>query len=124
VDDGLILALGGQSAEYVLAGNEGGREGYWPKVWAARGLLHAWDDAATIAIVHATRDGSWRVREMAAKVVARNRVADAREAIAELRGDEVARVSAAAERALVNLTASSGARYMARRHHQAGRYQP
>ena len=51
VDDGLILALGGPAAEYVLSGHEGGREGYWPRVWAARGLLYAWDDGATAAII-------------------------------------------------------------------------
>jgi hypothetical protein len=32
VDDGLILALGGPPAEYVLTGYAGGREGYWPRV--------------------------------------------------------------------------------------------
>jgi hypothetical protein len=71
VDDGLILALGGPPAEYVLSGHEGGREGYWPRVWAARDLLHAWDDGATAAIIRATGDDAWRVREMAAKIIAR-----------------------------------------------------
>jgi HEAT repeats len=106
VDDALVLALGGPAAEYVLGGREGGKAGYWPRVWAARGLLHAWDDRAVPAIVQATADDSWRVREMAAKVVARHRVGDALTAVAGLRDDRVPRVRAAAERAVVALTAS------------------
>jgi HEAT repeats len=104
-DDALIIALGGPPAEIVLNGREGGRHGYWPRVWAARGLLHAWDDTATPAIIVATTDEHWRVREMAAKVVARHRVADAFEAVVALRGDPVPRVRAAAERATVKLAA-------------------
>lgn len=105
VDDDLILALGGEHGRSVLDGWNGGKTGYWPRVWAARGLLHAWDDAATDAIIHATRDDAWRVREMAAKVVARHRVGDALDAVAVLRGDAVPRVRAAAGRAVVALTA-------------------
>jgi hypothetical protein len=41
VDDRLITVLGGDAAAHVLDGGEGGRSGYWPRVWAARGLLHA-----------------------------------------------------------------------------------
>lgn len=103
VADDLVVMLGGEAAGFVLDGAEGGKEGYWPRVWAARGLLHAWDDSATGAIIRAARDESWRVREMAAKVVARNRVTDACEAIAGLRVDPVPRVRVAAERALVSL---------------------
>jgi len=106
VDDGLILALGGPPAEYVLSGYEGGREGYWPRVWAARGLLHAWDDRATAAIIRATTDDAWRVREMAAKVIARYRVGDALPAVAVLQDDTVPRVRLAGERAAAALTAS------------------
>ena len=113
VDDGLITALGGEPAGPVLDGAEGGRSGYWPRVWAARGLLHAFedraadgDDAAVEAIIGATRDPAWRVREMAAKVVARHRVGRALDAVARVRDDPVARVRAAAERAVVALTAS------------------
>ena len=95
------------AAEAVLDGSAGGREGCWPRVWAARGLLHAWDDRATAAIIQATADDAWRVREMAAKVIARHRVADAFPAVSRLRADPVPRVRAAAERAVVLLTASS-----------------
>lgn len=108
VDDDLILALGGEHGRSVLDGWNGGKTGYWPRVWAARGLLHAWDDAATAAIIRATGDDAWRVREMAAKVVARHEVGDALDAVAALRGDAVPRVRAAAERSVIALTAGGG----------------
>jgi hypothetical protein len=106
VDDALLLALAGPAAEGVLDGQAGGKAGYWPRVWAARGLLHAWDDRASAAIIQATTDDAWRVREMAAKVIARHRVGNAFTAVAGLRSDPVHRVRAAAERAVVLLTAS------------------
>ena len=105
-DDGLIIALGGPPAEAVLSGREGGRGGYWPRVWAARGLLHVWADDATAAIIAATTDESWRVREMAAKVIARHRVGDALAAAVTLRDDPVPRVRAAADRAVMHLSAA------------------
>ncbi|HEY0937763.1 MAG TPA: hypothetical protein VGD91_28990 [Trebonia sp.] len=104
--DALIIVLGGEHARHVLDGSEGGRSGYWPRVWAARGLLHAWDPAATGAVIGATRDPAWRVREMAAKVVAQHQVGDALDAVAVLRTDEVERVRAAAARAVTLLTAA------------------
>jgi HEAT repeat protein len=100
-----MLALGGPAAEGVLIGREGGRGGYWPRVWAARGLLHVWDDMATPAIIKATADESWRVREMAAKVIARHGVGDALDSVVRLRDDPVARVRAAALGAVEVLTA-------------------
>ena len=103
VDPSLLVALAGVSATNVLAGGEGGVEGYWPRVWAARGLLHAWGVDATDAIIDATSHPAWRVREMAAKVIARHRVADALDAVIDLMGDENHRVRAAAERALHRL---------------------
>jgi len=115
VDDRLITVLGGDAAAHVLDGGEGGRSGYWPRVWAARGLLHAWDERADHAevergidaIIGALGDHAWRVREMAAKVVAAHRVGRALDAVAALRDDPIPRVRAAAERAIVLLTASS-----------------
>ncbi|HEX7993839.1 MAG TPA: HEAT repeat domain-containing protein [Streptosporangiaceae bacterium] len=105
-DDQLLLALAGPAAEYVLAGGEGGRGGYWPRVWAARGLLHAWADVAAPAIIRATADESWRVREMAAKVIAKHHLGDALQAVAALADDPVPRVRSAASRAVMMLSAS------------------
>jgi hypothetical protein len=113
VDDRLITVLGGEPAGQVLDGMAGGRSGYWPRVWAARGLLHAWEDrtteadATTVAIIGALGDDAWRVREMAAKVVARHRIGAAFDAVAPLRDDPILRVRAAAHRAVVLLTAST-----------------
>ncbi len=73
---------------------------YWPRVWAARTLLHVWDDAASAEVVAALGDPAWRVREMGAKVCARWEVAQAAEAALTLLGDEVPRVRVAALRAL------------------------
>ena len=106
-DDALLIALAGPAAQAVLDGSAGGKEGYWPRVWAARGLLYAWDERATAVIIRAAADDAWRVREMAARVIARHRVADAFPAVSRLRADPVQRVRAAAERAVVLLTASS-----------------
>jgi HEAT repeat protein len=82
------------------------RNQYWRRVWGARGLLHAWDGRAESAVVEAMTDEHWRVREMAAKVVARHKVGAALDAVAALRGDPVPRVRAAAERAVIMLTAA------------------
>lgn len=78
---------------------------YWLRVWAARGLMYAWEDRAADAILAALADESWRVREMAAKVIARQRIGDALNDLARLRADPVQRVRTAAERAIVSLTA-------------------
>ncbi|MHB8554867.1 MAG: HEAT repeat domain-containing protein, partial [Candidatus Dormibacteria bacterium] len=87
----------------VLNGSEGGKGGYWPRVWAARGLLYAWEERAAPAVVQATKDKAWRVREMAAKVIARHCIEDAISAVAGLQGDPVARVRVAGERAVAVL---------------------
>jgi len=95
-----LRVIGGPSAESVLEGRDGGLHGYWPRTWAARGLLHQWDDVATDAIIDATTHEAWRVREMAAKVIARHHVSPAIDAIVSLLDDDNARVRAAADRAL------------------------
>ncbi len=105
-DDTLVVALGGPAAEYVLGGGEGGRLGYWPRVWAARGLLHVWADEAVSSIIGATADEHWRAREMAAKVIARHRIGDGLAAVVALQDDQVARVRAAAGRAVMILSAT------------------
>jgi len=98
-DADFLRVIGGPSAETVLGGQAGGLDGYWPRVWAARGLLHVWDDIATDAIIGATTHDSWRVREMAVKVIARHHVKSAIDAVVTLLDDENARVRAAANRA-------------------------
>jgi hypothetical protein len=103
-DGELIVALGGPPARWAVgAGVEGAR--YWRRVWAARGLLWAWDDSAAPVISTALGDDAWRVREMAAKVVARHRLGDALPIVADLQRDPAPRVRAAASRAVVLLTA-------------------
>ncbi len=105
-DPALVFALGGPSAPGVLDGGPGSVSWYWVRVWAARGLLWAWDDVALPAIVAAMADDAWRVREMAAKAVARHGLGDALAAVAQLQDDPVPRVRAAASRALVALTSA------------------
>jgi hypothetical protein len=99
VDPEFLRVLGGPSANVILEGRAGGVDGYWPRVWAARGLLHVWDDSATDAIITATEHEHWRVREMSAKVIARHRVRPAIDAVVALMDDENARVRTAARRA-------------------------
>jgi HEAT repeat protein len=106
VDDALVVVLGGEHAAVILVDGPRDHERYWLRVWAARGLLHLWDEAAIPSIVDALSDDAWRVREMAAKVVARHRLDDALPQIIVLRDDSVLRVRQAAERALRALTSS------------------
>ena len=76
-DEPFIRELGGDGAAYILAGHARVDGRYWFRTWGARGLLYVWDDSALPAVVEATSDEHWRVREMAAKVVARHQVDDA-----------------------------------------------
>jgi HEAT repeat protein len=78
---------------------------YWLRVWGARGLLWNWDARAVASIRAALGDEAWRVREMAAKVVARHLVDDLQPHVAQLIHDPVPRVRAAASRALTLLAA-------------------
>ena len=87
-DDALVFAIGGPGARPVL---DGGQQ-YWLRVWAARALLYAWDDMARAATLDALTDEAWRVREMAAKVVARRLLGEALAAVASLRRAGGARV--------------------------------
>ena len=41
---------------------------HWPRVWAARALLHVYRPQAASAVVAGLSDQAWRVREMCAKV--------------------------------------------------------
>jgi HEAT repeat protein len=103
-DADLIVALGGPPAMWARSGHAASGPDYWLRVWAARGLLWEWDDSAVPAIVAALTDDAWRVREMAAKAVARNDVGDALQAVSHLRDDPVARVRTAGDRAVQRLT--------------------
>lgn len=114
VEDCLALLAGSTDPELTrsLVGRGGAKffdgeeheDTYWFRVWALRGLLWSWDARATASVVAALGDEAWRVREMAAKVVARHLVGEAMPAVAACRDDPVPRVRRAAERALVRLT--------------------
>ncbi len=104
-DDSLVLALGGPAARTVLDSGPAPVHRYWLRVWAARGLLYAWDDQAAGAVAGALGDESWRVREMAARVAARQGLGDLLADLAVLRDDPVPRVRTAASRAVAALTA-------------------
>lgn len=94
-DAGLVRALGGpRAARFLDAPPE---QQYWLRVWALRGLLWAWDERATDAVVAALADEHWRVREMAVKVVARHQVDTT---LVRLKDDPNDRVRAAVGKAL------------------------
>ena len=99
----LVRPLAGHSADKYVDGKVHD-DTYWFRVWALRALLWEWDATATASVCAALGDESWRVREMAAKVVARHLVGEALAIVADLRTDPVFRVRAAADRALIRLT--------------------
>jgi hypothetical protein len=61
-------------------------------------------DEATV--VRATTDEHWRVREMAANVIARHRVGEGLAAVVALKHDQVSRVRVAADPAVMILSAT------------------
>ncbi len=103
-DPNLTTSLAGPGAEKYFDGRPH-HDLYWFRVWALRGLLWSWDATAAPHVRAALRDEAWRVREMAAKVVARHRVDEAAPALAALLADPVPRVRRAAERALERVVA-------------------
>jgi hypothetical protein len=105
-DDELIFALGGPAARSVLFEDHRVNQLYWLRVWAAWGLLWEWDGVALPALVKSFGDDEWRVREMAAKVVARHEIGDALDLVAALRADGVPRVRVAATRAVAAIPAA------------------
>ena len=94
--------LGGRSTPWLVGLDDDGLRvhGYWVRVWGARGLLHCYQPSAAPDVVAALRDDHWRVREMAAKVVATWEVGEAADPLVPLLDDHVPRVRAAAARAL------------------------
>jgi hypothetical protein len=105
-DSAFVFAIGGPAGASVLGPHPRRDQRYFLRVWAARALLYAWDDGAQEAVIAALGDESWRVREMAAKVVAKRRLGDALAALGGLSADPVPRVRAAAARATAILTAA------------------
>ena len=103
-DVALVMALAGPAARVVLDYDRTDEKRYWLRVWGARGLLWAWDDMAVDAIGEALDDPAWRVREMAAKVIAKHVVGEHFDAVAALREDPIPRVAAATTRAVTVLT--------------------
>ena len=103
VDPALLFALGGPAAEKFLDGKEHA-DTYWLRVWGVRGLLWAGDGSQLDAVRTALDDEAWRVRELAAKVVARHLMGQALDQVAALSGDPVARVRVAGARAVERLT--------------------
>lgn len=101
VDPALVKVLGGPRADRLI---DAPSQAYWLRVLATRGLLWAWDDCAAPALTGALADESWRVREMAAKVVARHLVDAALPQVVVLGRDPVPRVRSAAARAVHRLT--------------------
>jgi len=108
VDRAFVFAIGGPAAESVLGPHPRQDQRYFLRAWAARALLYAWDDSAQPAVLSALADESWRVREMAAKVVAKRKIGDALSIVAGMGTDPVPRVRAAAARATAILTAVKG----------------
>jgi hypothetical protein len=100
VDPGVILTLGGPTARALLARGVRPDQEYWLRVWAVRGLLWVGPDGGLAGLRVALADPAWRVREMAAKVVARHVVGDLLDQVVALRADPVARVRVAADRAV------------------------
>lgn len=103
MDGRFLYVLAGPASRPVVSGQAGGLGGYWPRVWALRGLRYAWDAAAEALVVEATTDESWRVREMAAKIIGVHLVDDGLDALGRLTEDPVPRVRAAASAARVAL---------------------
>lgn len=91
-----LLYVGGEHAKGIL---EGAPVLYWPELWGTRALLYVWNDSATVAVTAALNNQAWRVREMATRVAAERKL-DVEPVLTELLTDEVARVRAAAARAL------------------------
>lgn len=72
----------------------------WSRVWGARGLLHIGPPVHPNVILDALDDESWRVREMALKVMIRHELDDPRGRITEMTDDPNERVRHQALRAL------------------------
>lgn len=99
------LVLGGRHGA-ILLDDPNADHAWWWRVWGLRGLLYVWDGAAGGRVLAALDDEAWRVREGALRVVARRRLDDDLQRVADLLEDPVARVRSAAARALVRVEAA------------------
>jgi HEAT repeat protein len=95
----VLLFLGGPAGRSVLEGSGDWRP-YWARVWAARGLLYVWTEAAAPVVVRRLGDEHWRVAEMCVKVSAKREIGAAGPGVAALADHELPRVRAAVVRAL------------------------
>ena len=100
VDPALLDVLGGPAAHHRVPA-------YWYRTWAVRGLMWAWDDSALPVLRATAHDPAWRVRELTAKVVARNLLGDLMPEVERLRRDPVLRVRTAATRAVAKVIAAN-----------------
>jgi len=114
-----ITWLGGAHAASLLQRQafESRDQDYWPRVWGARGLLHVWAPDARPAVVGGLSDPAWRVREMSAKIVRAQELADAETELAVLVADPVPRVRAAALLALGRVGESEHAQAVGQARH-------
>jgi hypothetical protein len=94
--ESFLLLVGGEHAQGIL---DGAPPLYWPELWGTRALLYVWHDTAAPAVVRALSNPAWRVREMAARVVAERELPAASE-LAVMTTDDTPRVRIAAARAL------------------------
>lgn len=94
--ESFLILVGGDHAQGIL---DGAPPLYWPELWGTRTLLYVWDDTAAPAVIRALSNPAWRVREMAARVVAA-RDLSARSELTAMLTDETPRVRIAAVRAL------------------------
>ncbi len=101
------LVLGGRHGVALLADPDSDHAWWW-QVWGARGLLHAWKPDARGPLLALLDHEQWRVREGALRVVARRRLDDDLQRVADLQDDPVARVRSAASRALARVEAADG----------------
>jgi HEAT repeat protein len=93
-----VLFLGGPAGRSLLEDGTSWKE-WWARVWAARGLLYVWDDAAGPVVLDRLDDDAWRVAEMCLKVSVRHGL-PCGDAAVRLGAHDLPRVRATAARAL------------------------
>lgn len=94
-----LATIGGAPALHLLSQGIPNDQGYWVRVWGARGMLWAGPPNDTGVLRTALEDDAWRVREMTCKVIARHRVDALLDEVIALEVDPVTRVRTAATRA-------------------------